>query len=481
MWIERGAGRIVTVCTALVFVVAACTGGDGDEAPAPGEETGVTTTTRPLASVAPAEPPPPPVPGDPAFPPGLYVAPYGDDTNDGLSPAAPFRTIGHGVDQLTPGTTLYILDGVYEEHEREDSGIIIEASGTADAWVRITSYPGHTPVIRGIHKNGLKVEGASYVEISHLTLEGVIDPDNPKYSGAGINVDGIYVTRADGSFGPVANHHVRVIGNTISGFGAGGIPVTGTSHVELRDNVIYDVASTEPTQHSGISIFEPRNPGFGDDAGGYSNYIVGNVVYRAENIVPNVNGDITDGNCVILDRSTITGYEGRTLIANNVCIDNGGRGVQIYQSARADVVHNTLYGNLRSPEVAEEGGELGAFESSDVIFANNLVITTRDIAPARAWESSDVEFHNNIYVADRGGDYDGNLTDNEVVLDGADVPLVVAAAAEPLPRMFDLVVDSAAIDAGTDRFTAVLDRDFAGRRRLQGSFPDVGAFEFPTR
>ena len=411
-----------------------------------------------------------PVVAEPTSPPGLYVAPGGEDSNDGRTPDTAFASIAHAVKQLTPGDTLWVLDGVYDESERQDSGIVVEASGTADAWIRIAAFPGAEPVIRTVHRNGLKVEGGSYIEIEGLTFEGSVDPSGPAYTGAGINVDGLYGVQ-------VKNHHVRVIGNTIYGFGAGGIPVTGTSHVEIRDNVIFEVAGLEASQHSGISMLEPQNPGFDDDANGYSNYIIGNVVYEVENKVPDGNGSFTDGNCIIMDRTVINEYTGRTLIANNVCVDNGGRGVQVFESSRVDVVHNTLYENLQTGEIAASGGELGAFRSTDVVFANNLVFAADGLSPTRVFNSTDIEFVNNLYVASRPGDYGGNRAEGDLVLNGA-TDLVVSAGTDPTPGLFDLISGSAAIDAGTDRFEDVLTRDFTGRRRVLGDAPDIGAFEF---
>ncbi len=276
----------------------------------------------------------------------------------------------------------------------------------------------------------------------------------------------------------VRNHHVRIIGNTISGYGAGGVPVTGTSHVEIMDNLIFDVASTDPFQHSGISILEPFNLGFGDDENGYSNYVTGNIVYGAENMVRDANGLITDGNCVILDRTNLNDYEGRTLVANNLCVDNGGRGVQIYQSSKVDVVNNTLFGNSRSPEIAARGGDLGAYESEDVTFANNLVFTLGGHHPARTFQSSGISFENNLFVASRGADYNGSVARGDQVITDRSTTVVVEPTASVRAELFQLVADSAAVDAGTSRFADVVDRDFFGRTRQLGDKPDIGAFEF---
>ncbi len=470
---RSGCGRRRILMAAAVFLAGCSSGGSGADGALPSvtQDIGGSTAQTPVTDATETTAVPPPI-EDPTAPPGLYVSPQGDDANAGTSPSDAFRTINHAAQQLSPGVTLYVLDGVYEEDAGDGNGIAISVSGTEDAWVTITAYPGARPVIRTVHSNGLQVQGASYVEVSHLTFEGAVEPGNPNYSGSGINVDGRYVVQAK-------NHHIRIIGNTISGFGGGGIPVTGTSHLEIRDNVIFDVAAVEPTQHSGISILEPTNPGIGDDANGYSNYITGNVVYEVENKVRSEAGRFTDGNCIIMDRLRVNDYQGRTLIANNVCYDNGGRGVQVYQSSKVDVVHNTLYQNLKTPEIASRGGDLGAFESSDVVFANNLVFANEGLFPARSADSSGIVFENNLYVGSRPANYGGAEHDGEIVITDVDRELVVSAGSASDARAYDLVKGSSAIDAGSTRFVNVVDRDFAGRDRSRGSAPDIGAFEYP--
>jgi hypothetical protein len=467
----------------LAFFASSCTGDEGEPYATTDRSTqgavgasDTTTTILPRASTDTAGAIASPVADEVVTPPGLYVSPSGDDANLGISPDEAFATIAKAVKQLNPGDTLWVLDGEYVENERKDSGIVVDRSGTAEEWIRIAAFPGATPVIRTDHKNGMKIEGASYIEVRGLEFVGSIDQsrlaaDPTDYSGAGINVDAIY---SDG----VRNHHVRIIGNTIRSFGAGGVPVTGTSHVEIRDNLIFDVASADPFQHSGISILEPFDLGFPDDENGYSNYITGNTVYGVENLVRDVNGLITDGNCVILDRTNQNNYQGRTLVANNFCVDNGGRGVQVYQSSKVDVVNNTLFGNSQSDEIAARGGDLGAYESDDVTFANNLVFTLGGHHPARVSRSSNITFDSNLYVATRGADYNGSKADGDRLITDQSTTVVVSPAAAAQAELFELVAGSAAVDAGTNRFSDVVDRDFFGRTRTLGDTPDIGAFEY---
>ena len=406
-----------------------------------------------------------------AFPAGKYVSVSGNNANGGTSPTDAWRNLSHAVKQLQPGDTLWVMDGVYEENERSDAAIVVNRTGRADAWIRITAYPGATPVIRAHHANGMKVEGASYVEVSNLEFHGTYDEGNSNYSGSGINADSIYI-----SSGTPKNHHIRILNNKVHGFGAGGIPITGSSHVEIRNNVVYNLARYEWSQHSGISILESFNMGFGNDANGYSNYITGNIVYQVENIVRDRGGRLTDGNCIIMDRTNINGYSGRTLIANNVCIDNGGRAIQIFESAHVDVVNNTTYHNMRTPEIGSSGGELGAFYSHDVVFANNLVHSANGKKPARAFDSSNIRYENNIYVADTAPEYGGNSASGDRQV-SAGTRLVNSPGTAGVAGNFDLVSGSTAINAGTNRFANVVSTDYAGRARQSGGTVDVGAFE----
>ena len=361
------------------------------------------------------------------------------------------------------------MDGVYEEVETgSNSAVVVRNSGTPDAWIRITAFPGASPIVRAVHANAFKVEGASYVEISDLELQGSWDPNRACYCGSGINVDAFYA--------PERNHHVRILRNTISGFGAGGIPVTSTSHVEIRDNIIYQLGRVDPTQHSGISILEPYNLGFEDDADGYSNYITGNLVYQVENEIRDGQGRLTDGNCIILDRTKLHDYSGRTLVANNVCLDNGGRGIQIFESAHADVVNNTVFQNLGTPEIADRGGELGAFDSDDVLFANNLVLARPGLAPVNAQGSSNVSFRSNVYAADTAPEYAGASESGDQIVSPF-AGLVENANADPNLANFALLADSIAVNAGIEGFSELLGTDINGRQRKLGSGVDVGALE----
>ena len=434
---------------------------DGESNPALLAET--TTTSAPQAptsnSVAETDPPPNPLDLGQIATNGIsYVSPSGNDNNDGSVPSRAFRTLGNAISTLTPGDQLFILEGTYEETVRPDTAVVINARGEQDAWIRIGAFPGHDVVVVGTERNAFKFEAAQYVELADLELSGT----GTDRLGAGIHVEG-------------PSHHIRILRNEVHGFPAGGINVTGSSHITIAQNEVYGNARFHPTQHSGISFWRTENLGFEDDEFGYSNYVIGNRVYDNENTVPSDRGVITDGNCIILDQTNLTGYTGRLLVANNVCFDNGGRGVNVHESAHADVVNNTVFRNLRTDEVAEDSGELMAYDSSDVRFVNNLAITAPGRRAARNSRSDDVVFAQNLLVTDDPGI--GDDTNTVIALDLLST-VVAQATTDPEENDLSLVLGSVAIDAGRGDFSTTIPTDYLGNERLAGEAVDIGAFEF---
>jgi hypothetical protein len=93
--------------------------------------------------------------------PKLFVdAAKGDDKNDG-SEASPWKTIQHAVRRLKPGDTLYLRGGTYYEK------VHLTRSGTAEAPIVISSYPGEAAILDG----GLR-EFHDSPETSWQPLEG---------------------------------------------------------------------------------------------------------------------------------------------------------------------------------------------------------------------------------------------------------------------------------------------------------------------
>src|SRR6266513_1314813 len=68
--------------------------------------------------------------------PSYFVDPAkGDDRQDG-SRDKPWKTVSHAVQKLKPGDTLYLRAGRYY------GGVVLSASGTAEAPITVRAFPG---------------------------------------------------------------------------------------------------------------------------------------------------------------------------------------------------------------------------------------------------------------------------------------------------------------------------------------------------
>lgn len=398
------------------------------------------------------------VDNDPAT---LYVSPSGNDGNSGQSPEVPFGTLETAIARTQPGMTLYVMDGTHRITNPGPTQIAFRREGQPDAWTRITAAPGASPVIVATEGTALEPSG-SYIEVSGLTIRGETFDANKNY-GVGILV-------ADG-------HHFLIDDNNVSGFATGGIAAVRASHLTFSNNVVYENSKWGPQQGSGLSSWIGTDYGHPDDANGYSDYFVGNVIYRNENLVPSQwipGGVITDGNGIIIDMNIDSGYSGRTLIANNVIVDNGGRAITVYKSQRVDVVNNSTFANGQTgPTLIGGNSEMNVLDSADVRAWNNLLWNDGSTPALWVGRSSNVEAFNNALV---GGTTLGIDIGSNLVLDTN--PGVVAPTPSARASDFELTAGSPLIDAGAP-VPAVAGSDFFDRPRPTGGSGsvDIGALE----
>lgn len=374
---------------------------------------------------------------EPPGPPRITVR--ADGTGD-------FVDLQMAIDVAQPGDVIEVGSGEWSEQ-------VVRTVGSPDAWLQITAAPGERPVIRGVEngESGFELDGAAYVELSGFELVG--PPDTQ--SGAGVRV-------VNGA------NHIRIEANTIHGFPGNGVEVIEAGSVAVVNNEIYGNSRRSPFQTSGISFFQP----FGDDAEGFDNVVSGNVVYDNENAVGNFEGVITDGNCIIMDNGRwVDGsyeYPGDTLIENNVCFDNGGRGIHVLKADNVFAVNNTLFNNLRTESI--RGGEMTADEARNVIFRNN-VVWPRTLDRARlVVESESIAFDNNVYVLN-GAD-PGDFEPSALIVD--DVQLVNPSI-DPTTADFSPQPESVIVGQGSGEDAPEF--DFAGQVRPVP--PTPGALEPP--
>lgn len=404
-----------------------------------------------------------------------YVSGTGDDRNNGLKENAAFRTLQKAAELTRPGDTVYIMNGTYTQANQFDNVVTIRNSGTASAWITYTNYPGHTPKLLSRNWNAIEIEGASYIAINGLKLEGNNDNvsldyamaqknnlNNPLTSGNGISVKKSSRTGA-------YPHHILIRNNEIYKFGGAGIQAGQGDYVTIENNTVHSNAWYSPYGNSGISL-----GGWNSDSNqGYKIIVRGNTVYRNQQLVPWYKvGAITDGNGIIVDtnRNSDTGvsggpYGGRTLIENNIVTNNGGRGIHTYKSNHVDVLHNTTYQNSLHPDVKD--GEITTIESYDVQVMNNILYGISNAPANKVSSSSNVLYDYNLVYGGTGFTPVGGSS-NWVGID----PLFV----NPVSGDFSLKSNSPALDKAGGGFQVEQDR--YGQPRPQGAGADLGAVEF---
>ncbi len=410
----------------------------------------------------------------------FYVAANGSDSNPGTE-AKPWATISKAAQTLTAGQTVLVKDGTY-------GGVYMDRSGAPRKPISFRAYPGAKPkiVITEINSAGFEIDGGSYIIIDGFDFDykvpGVENTNGERWEpGITINVN----TKGAS---PVLPHHVQVINNHVHGFPGGGIGSGLADYIRIEGNTIWETALWSYYDTSAISLYQ--NVDF-DLASGFHNVIRGNTVFKNENRFPGIfsaekpeDRIITDGNCIIIDDTRQTqkflddktqypAYKSSTLIENNICAGNGGRGVHVFLSDNVLVRHNTLYQNLQTPNMS--GGELTAVGASNVRFVNNIVYTAPGQRATDVYSGDnpdlvtfDIFFENNLYF---NTTYIPNKSPSDLIGD----PLFVLPNTDVTTANFRLKVGSPAIDRALSTQSPKIDIGKFSRPKGKGT--DIGAWE----
>ena len=149
-----------------------------------------------------------------------FVSTSGNNGNDGLSPAAAWRSVQYAANHVSAGDTVNILGGVYNET------VNIPASGSATAgFITFQNYKGERAIIDG---TGLSVPGGQFglitiVSQSYITIQG-LEIRNYKTSSRKSVPVGIWVTGAGGNL-RLLNNHIHDIVTTATGCGGNALGV----------------------------------------------------------------------------------------------------------------------------------------------------------------------------------------------------------------------------------------------------------------
>lgn len=397
-----------------------------------------------------------------------YVSPQGNDTNPGTK-AQPWKTVQYAVNQTAPGDMVLVENGVYQ------GPVIMTRSGTPGAYITLKSINKWGAIIEV--QQGEGPEDGIKAAANYLTIDGFELYD----VAPGVGHHGNGITIYD-------NHHVNVRNNKVHDFGGSGIQAAHFDHVLIENNVVYDNAKYNPNQPSGISLWQARAV---DNAPGYHAVIRNNRSYGNINLVPNNAGETRDGNGILIDdfwnstgEETNIIFPHRTLIENNLCYDNGGKGIQVFKSNHVDIFNNTAYHNNHDQQnPGTWRAELSLAYGGDTIWRNNIGVANpgggilawnRGILIARSGEAI---WENNITFNGTPGDYSVNIDNGAVSEDyviennilGVDPKFQGAGGQD-----FSLTLQSPAVNAGSDAIVSFIDINYLGRPEGE---VDIGAFE----
>ena len=416
-----------------------------------------------------------------------YVSASGNNGNDGKTTASAFLTIQKASDLTVAGDTVFVMTGVYNS----TSGTIlnITRSGTANGYITYKALKGNTPKITasGNVWNAVSING-SYVIFegfelignnANLTYEAAFQSYNDQVNGVS-GATAIFNTNALTIGGPRDEskkpHHVTIRGCKVHDFPGGGINAIQTDYVTIENNMVYNNAWYMIYGGSGISILTPFN---WDKTTGYKNIIRNNICNTNKTTIPWISQKrLSDGNGIIIDvnqqgyneQSSATpspnAYTGRTLVENNVSVNNGGSGIHTFKADHVDIINNTAYGNgtvVGYPDIFTNSCQ-------DVNIINNIMYARNggdcNSKPKNATEI----YSHNIYFNGKVG-FQGT---NDIVID----PQFVNLSTDILLGNFNLKSTSPAIDQGNNTIGFFSPKDILGIARPQGSKPDRGAYEF---
>lgn len=325
----------------------------------------------------------------------FYVdAVHGSDANNGLTQQSAFATLARSVQALSPGATVTVMSGTYTSN-----GIVVlqlnGVQGTPTQWIKYVAGPNQHPVVQlpigSGAWNGIQLAGSAYVLIDGLEIVGqnqnITAAEGAANNGtqAWLNANCIFIggLGGPGSYSPAA-HDIIIRNSKLHDCSAAGLTVApGADGITFINNDVYNNGWWTIGGSSGVDVFEMTDV-VSVPTTGYTNYIVGNRMFRNYNNLPWPGGNppgIYDGNGLIIDNNQHVGvpgaaYLGRTLIANNISYRNGGRGLHVYSSAHVDIINNTTYDNMLSTSTHITVGEIDAQASNDVNIFNNIAINT---------------------------------------------------------------------------------------------------------
>jgi hypothetical protein len=450
----------------------------------------------------------------------IHVATDGSDNTGDGSLNNPYATISKASNKATPGDTVYVHEGTYQNPDFGDGDIwknsslgTISCNGTEEAWITFKPFPGDY-VLFETDARGIIIKG-TYIVFSGFDLKGMadqitmeeavsawglykdslgvvhdlaqelgIDYNDPELWGQVIPKPVLPNIKKPNYYNAsllVANktHHVIMENNLIRDACASGARNQGGDYIIFRNNTIIRNTYWTSVGVGALTVATATVYPEGDSYEGVKIIIESNFVHNNENRLVSwnpykdfIHWVIDEGSGIFLTRNNDTYDHGYMLIANNASYLNGASGIVVHKTNRAIVENNTCYYNGTTNGDGKAGG-IGLNSTDDVTIINNI-----------SWANP-----NKSAFYKQGGELT-NLTIEANLLYNEDGPQDITSGvpdegwteANPLlvdAENFDfrLTSQSPAINNGVENI--YITNDITGYPRNDGH-PDIGAYEYQS-
>jgi hypothetical protein len=423
-----------------------------------------------------------------------YVSPNGSDTNPGTL-AQPWKTISKAAETLTAGQTVYVRGGTYTER------LIPKNSGTENAYIVYSNYPGELPVISGTgiawrKPDGLvSIKDARFIRITgfHITNAGVNVPDPSWHFGLYTrNADHIVIDRNKishtyslGMTLAVFSSHMLVDGNEVwDHYGDTESTLAAlwfANNIEIRNNTVHHsngeginaVAGAHDItiHHNTVHDMNTTGSGIGFYSDAWTEWTHSNMYYN------NLSYNNSSG---FVFSAEAGGLLENIQIFNNVIYSNRNWGINVskfpwdnqwgssHPMKNISIINNTVYGNDlgRSgfPGITVENPE-----ATGIIIRNNISSRTLDtnypLSQLTVAVPANVIISHNLFYGGANNPGTNYIQSN---------PLFI----NPTSSNFRLQSGSPAIDNGAS--IGAPGFDFDSKVRPIGNEFDIGAYEYGT-
>lgn len=272
------------------------------------------------------------------------------------------------LENLKAGDTLTILDGQYTL----PGGVEIGGLRPDGQFKRLDGWLEKNTLIKAANRRKAIIRGnlefrGSFVRIQGLVIRGARGNNNRP---------GIEITDS---------HNVEVVDNEVAYCGGGGINFNQSDMILITQNLVHDNGTRNSDQHSGISVYQPVNYRTNPRERHWGVLITRNISHSNRNEVPTDDGNLTDGNGIIVDDTKYTQskylskynleniridstlgavnqrlpYNRPMLIEGNLCYFNGGSGIQCFEAVGVKVKNNTCVGNRQRTRYNGQYSNLG--------------------------------------------------------------------------------------------------------------------------